>query len=405
MSALPAVVFSLVPVFDFQPSLLDPLSVVLLLGACVGHTFFLVVSLNVLYGWPLPHKVLKLTRKIDVLLVLAGPVFFWFAMGFSGPGLSWELGQGYLLIPYVVFCWVLGFGVAPAAMILYHLRRPPAELLSNDTDTLDVAKELGYKPVGKGNYRKLATLPFNQCFQVDFVERALRLPRLPLALDGLTILHVSDLHLSGTPDKAFYYKVFERCLKDALPDIVAVTGDIVETDWHYRWIVPILGRLRWTAAGLAILGNHDAWRDTSLIRKRLRRAGYRVLGNTWEKIEVRGEPVVVIGHEGPWFTPEPDLSDCPADHFRLCLSHTPDNIAWAKRHRIDLMLSGHVHGGQIRFPLIGSVFVPSRYSRRYDSGTFFEPPTLLHVSRGLAGQHPLRFNCRPEVTRLILRRG
>lgn len=79
-------------------------------------------------------------------------------------------------------------------------------------------------------------------------------------------------------------------------------------------------------------------------------------------------------------------------------------MPWARQHGIDLMLAGHNHGGQIRFPLVGSVFVPSRYSRRYDRGTFAEPPTVLHVSRGLAGQHPLRYNCRPEVTKLILTR-
>jgi predicted MPP superfamily phosphohydrolase len=69
------------------------------------------------------------------------------------------------------------------------------------------------------------------------------------------------------------------------------------------------------------------------------------------------------------------------------------------------MLAGHVHGGQIRFPLLGSVFVPSRYGRRYDCGTFEEPPTVLHVSRGLGGQQPLRYNCRPEVTLLVLKAG
>ena len=130
----------------------------------------------------------------------------------------------------------------------------------------------------------------------------------------------------------------------------------------------------------------------------------RVLGNTWEQIEVRGAPMIVIGHEGPWFSPEPDLSTCPDGIFRLCLSHTPDNILWARRHRVDLMLSGHNHGGQIRLPLLGSVFVPSRYGRRYDCGTFDEPPTVLHVSRGLGEEHPLRYNCRPEVTRIVLRR-
>src|SRR5437764_508652 len=78
--------------------------------------------------------------------------------------------------------------------------RPPA-LVSNHTETVDVARELGFKPVGQGKHRRLAALPFNQVFQVDFVERTLCLPRLPEAWDGLTILHLTDLHLSGTPDK------------------------------------------------------------------------------------------------------------------------------------------------------------------------------------------------------------
>jgi len=167
--------------------------------------------------------------------------------------------------------------------------------------------------------------------------------------------------------------------------------------------VPLLGRLKSRHGAFAILGNHDLWFEPPRLRRRLGRAGMRVLGNGWVQMEVRGEPLVAIGHEGPWFGPPPDLSACPAGPFRLCLSHTPDNVPWARRHGIDLMLAGHVHGGQIRFPLIGSVLVPSRYSRRYDCGTFDEPPTVLHVSRGLSGDHPLRYNCRPEMTKLILR--
>ena len=71
---------------------------------------------------------------------------------------------------------------------------------------------------------------------------------------------------------------------------------------------------------------------------------------------------------------------------------------------MDLVLAGHVHGGQIRLPLVGSIFVPSKYSRRYDSGTFHEGPTVMHVNRGLAGEVPLRYNCRPEVTPVVLRK-
>jgi predicted MPP superfamily phosphohydrolase len=190
-----------------------------------------------------------------------------------------------------------------------------------------------------------------------------------------------------------------------------VTGDIVDSAEHHSWIIPLLGRLEWKIAAFAILGNHDSWRDEKVIRRRLTRLGMTVLANTWQQLDVRSRPMIVIGHEGPWFMPIPDLGACPPSLsaspgrgvFRLCLSHTPDNIAWAKQQHIDLVLAGHVHGGQIRVPLLGSLFVPSRYSRYYDCGSFHEPPTLMHVSRGLAGQHPLRFNCRPEVTCIVLR--
>src|SRR5207244_4847130 len=131
-----------------------------------------------------------------------------------------------------------------------------------------------------------------------------------------------------------------------------------------------------------------------------------VLGNTWQQIEVRGEPLVVIGHEGPWAdTAAPDLTGCPEGPFRLCLSHTPDNVTWVRKAGVDLMLSGHVHGGQVRVPPFGSILVPSRFGRRYDCGTFELGPMILQVSRGLSGEHQLRYNCRPEVTLLTLRAG
>jgi predicted MPP superfamily phosphohydrolase len=388
--------------FTLSPCHLVTLS--LFLGACLGHAVLMICALNCLYGTALPHKLLSVTRKLDGLVVLAGPVVFWFAFGLHLEGGADAAAHHPLIYAYFLVCWVLGLGVFPLLTVWRLRRRTPAALLKNDTQTVDVAKELGYKPAGTGKYRRLACLPGNQVFQVDFTERTLRLPRLPAAWDGLKVLHLSDLHLCGTPDRAFYAHVMDRC-RAWDPDLVALTGDVVDSATHHRWIIPVLGRLRWRVAALAILGNHDSWRDVAVIRRRLRRVGMCVLGNGWEKIEVRGEPLVVIGHEGPWIGPPPDLRQCPPDVFRLCLSHTPDNIKWARRHGIDLVLAGHVHGGQIRFPLVGSVFVPSRYSRKYDCGTFDEPPTLMHVSRGLAGQHPLRFNCRPEVTLLVLRAG
>jgi hypothetical protein len=189
------------------------------------------------------------------------------------------------------------------------------------------------------------------------------------------------------------------------PDLIALTGDIVDGPTEHRWVIPLLGRLRCNLKAFAILGNHDYRFDVERTRRRLRRIGMTVLVNDWQTLDVRGEPLLVIGHEGPWLSPPPNLSGCPRGPFRLCLSHTPDNINWARDNHIDLMLSGHVHGGQIQIPGIGSVFVPSVYGRRFDSGTFQEGQTLLHVSRGVAGEHPVRYNCRPEATLLTLTSG
>jgi predicted MPP superfamily phosphohydrolase len=381
------------------------LAAALFLGFCLGHLTLMVRLHNWFYGTLVSHQLNHLLRYLVGLTTLAVPAAVWYVHG-------WDLTDllpprsgtppSLLLAGYVVACLVTAFAVLPAVTVRRLLRRPPAALASNHTHTVDVAAELGYRPLGRGKFRHLACLPFNEAFRVDFCERTLHLPRLPAEWDGLTVLHLSDLHLCGAPDRAFFRYVMGRC-NEWQPDLVALTGDVVDSKRHHRWVVPVLGRLRWRVAAFAILGNHDSWRDVPLIRRRLRRVGMRVLGNNWERIEVRGQPLVVIGHEGPWFPPGPNLKGCPADGFRLCLSHTPDHLPWARRHGIDLMLAGHVHGGQIRLPVIGSVFVPSRYGRRYDCGTFHEAPTLLHVSRGLGGEEPLRFNCRPEVTKLILR--
>jgi len=379
----------------------------LVLGASVGHGYLFIVALNVFYARPLPRELMRYTRKIDLMIVALGPLLFCIAVDvLDTQQLVWSLDhwRAYLSA-YTVICWIVGCTIAPIFEIFYLLRRPAPQLVKETAVTVDVAKELGYAPTGHGKEARLCNLPLNQCFQVEFTEKTFVLPQIPAAWDGLTILHLTDLHFCGTPDRAFFQYVFEQCMKQGTPDLIALTGDVVDSEKHHRWIVPLLGRMRCTVGAFAILGNHDAWRDPSRIRRRLRRAGMTVLGNSWQQIDVRGEPMIIAGHEGPWFTPIPELSKCPDKIFRLLLSHTPDHIKWARTQGIDLMLAGHVHGGQIRLPVLGSVFVPSRYSRQYDCGAFYEAPTVMHVGRGLAGQHPLRFFCKPEVTRIILRKS
>jgi predicted MPP superfamily phosphohydrolase len=379
----------------------------LFLAACLGHLTLMVASHNWWYGQPFSKKVGDRLHLLHGVLFVAGPVALWLWLGrdfltlldFSaeGPG---RLAAG----AYLVACWVAAGVGLPVDTLTRVLRPQPRALLAVRSEIVDFARVLGHPPSGQGKRAWLTALPLNQAFQVEFSERIICLPRAPAAWDGLTILHLTDLHLCGTPDREFFRALVDRAL-DPVPDLVCITGDIADSYRYQRWIVPVLGRLRWNVAAFAILGNHDYWYDPPYIRRRLKRLGIRYLGNGWEQIQVRGEPLVVVGHEGPWNNPAPEMSNCPAGSFRLCLSHTPDNIRWARRNGIDLMLAGHVHGGQVRLPLFGAVLVPSTYGRRYDCGTFDEPPTLLHVGRGISGEHPLRFLCRPEVTRLVFRCG
>jgi predicted MPP superfamily phosphohydrolase len=304
---------------------------------------------------------------------------------------------------YLALCLGMTMLAIPIVTIARLTRRAAPQLFLRRAEVVDFARKLGRKPAGDFKFRWMATLPGNQVFQVEFVELTLKLPGLPAAWDGLTILQLTDLHLSGTPERVWYEAVLDRCTAAGTPDILVVTGDLVDTGIHHRWLLRLLRRVKWNEAGLAILGNHDYWRKPRRIRRRLERAGLTVLGNGWHELRVRGEPLIAVGHEGPWFQPGPDLKACPEGGFRLCLSHTPDNIGWARANRMQLMLCGHNHGGQIRLPLFGSLFVPSLYSRRYDCGLFWEAPTLMYVSRGLSGREPLRYNCRPEVTKFVLR--
>ncbi len=385
----------------------DPFWCVLLFAlACVGHGAVMVASHNRWYGMALPRKAGDVIHALHGLAVLLGPPFLWYLAGWDLAALfvwnSDTVWWQFVLAGYVALCWFAAVVFLPTVTIWRLVRPRPRALVESKSAIFDVVKHLGERPLGDSKERRLARFPFNEIFQVEFNEHTVCLPRVPPAWDGLTILQLTDLHLCGSPDKAFFRAVLDRC-NETEPDIVAFTGDLADTVQHSKWIVPLLGRLRWKVAAFAILGNHDFWHDAPYTRRRLSRVRMHVLANTWKQLDVRGHPLVAIGNEFPWNKPQVDLTTCPPEPFRLCLSHTPDNIAWARRAKIDLMLSGHVHGGQIRFPVFGSMLVPSKYGRRYDCGAFDEGPTFLYVGRGLSGEHPIRYLCKPEVTRIVLR--
>src|SRR5262245_50574491 len=211
--------------------------------------------------------------------------------------------------------------------------------------------------------------------------------------------------MTGRLSREFYDLVVDET--NAMnADLVVITGDILEKEQCLPWVLPTLGRLRARLGKYFVLGNHEQrLSDVALLRRALVEAGLIDVGGCCERVEVDGLDIAVAGTELPWFgkAPPTPQSAGRSPQLRVLLSHTPDQLPWARSHGFDLMLAGHNHGGQIRLPYLGALITPSRFGCRYAGGLFFEPPALLHVSRGLAGVHPIRLNCPPELALLMLK--
>jgi predicted MPP superfamily phosphohydrolase len=376
----------------------------------VGHACIWTAILNNLYGRPFPKGLLRLWRYATAIVLLAFPVLpaqiatLVPETSYSSPINDRFHGVwGQTILVYLAICLLFGAVIFPLITVARLLRKVPVSLLAQQTRTLDLWPELGKQLIGDSKHAPMTRLPGNGVFRLEITDLTLVLPNLPLEWEGLTLLVLSDLHFHGTPSRIYFERIIEELGTGPAPDLICLLGDYVDTDKHHEWIQPLLGRLKAREAKLAILGNHDLLHKPERVRQELAATGYTVLGNGWLEITIRGVRCLAIGHEAPWFTPGPDVSAAPSGLFRLCLSHTPDNFYWGLANSVGLMLCGHVHGGGIRIPLIGPIFVPSVYGRRFDSGVFEVKETTMVVSRGVSGREPLRFRCNPQVIRISLR--
>jgi predicted MPP superfamily phosphohydrolase len=386
---------------------IDWLNVLLFCALSVGHAALIVAVTNRVHAWPLPKRFLHRFRQgHDLVIVLLPIVFAWLA-GLGGERLffggSWH-DLPFPLLVYLVVCGAVAASL-PGVAVYRRLVATTRLQLSQRSQVFDIARELGFRPIGHGPYEILTRVPGNELLKLEITERECRLPRLPLEWDGLSILHLSDLHFIGTVDRPYFERLV-RLAGEIPADLVVFTGDLLDREDLVAWLPATLGRLSAPLGCYFVLGNHDAdLSNTDAIRACLEELGWHGVAGRALSTEYRGRPFVICGSEVPWMGRQPDLGQVPREAFCLLLSHTPDNIRWAQWNQIDLMLSGHNHGGQVRLPGFGPVYSPSIYGCHYASGVFWEPPTLLHVSRGISGKHPLRWNCLPEMTRLVLRAG
>jgi uncharacterized protein len=380
------------------------LNLLIFAALIAGHTEVQVMLLNRVHSQRVQRNLLRHLEHLHELLILIFPLLLvWFA-GFLGPALlaggNWR---------NVTTDWWVCFGICGVGFVAqmicafrWQARRKPGSLTHEQSQVIDVAQRLGEKPAGTGFMGMLARLPGNNVFRVEFAEKQFHLPSLPAAWDGLTILQLTDWHLFGTPNQRFYEEV-AREVKRLSPDLICFTGDLMDDMNCLDWLPGLFGPLKAPLGKFYILGNHDWLLDPREIRRMMQDLGWKDVASHATTIHHHGLPLVIGGTERPWMGQHPDLAAGPEAAFRLLLSHTPDHFHWAQQHRVDLMLSGHNHGGQVVLPFIGPMYTPSLYGVRYSAGCWHEKGTLLYVSRGLAGGHPVRYNCLPEVTMLTLR--
>jgi len=249
------------------------------------------------------------------------------------------------------------------------------------------------------------------------IRQEIPLRRLPRGFDGLTIVQLSDFHydpyFSAIPIAAAV-----RMANELKPDLVVLTGDFVSAPisqrvalarraaWHAEPCAEILGGLNAPYGVWAVLGNHDVFSDASQIEAALRRSGIRVLRNGAVPIERDGQRLWLAG-VGDVLVGDDDLDQAlhgvsSADAVVL-LAHEPDFADTTARYPVDLQLSGHSHGGQIRFPFVGAVYLP-RMGRKYPRGLRQIDQLTLYTNTGLGTLFiPVRWNCPPELTLITLR--
>jgi predicted MPP superfamily phosphohydrolase len=380
----------------------------LALGA-VGHMVLWVALVNRVHGLGIKRRWVNLMTLACVLMFAAMPI----VVAATLIGVQWSRPTAALMMlyytgwTYVLACAAVCIVAAAQRLIWrFHTERRGA-LVSNHSTRIDVAKHVAEPLTSPGLATWLSRIPGNEVLSLCEQSKDIILPRLSPRHAGLRIVHLADLHMSGRLTRAFFRHIVEvtnRCEAD----IVAITGDLIECDDCLDWITDTLGVLKAASGVYYVLGNHDRRVSETRLHAALSSAGLIHLGGRALTIAIRGTNVILAGNELPWYRPAADFSRCPQHDayglpLRIALAHSPDQFDWACENDVDLMLAGHVHGGQVCLPILGPITAPSVYGVRYAAGTFCKGKTAMHVSRGTSSLTPIRWRCPPEIAVLTLR--
>ena len=235
--------------------------------------------------------------------------------------------------------------------------------------------------------------------------------KLPQSFDGYRIAHVSDLH---NAEMGKDNETLLTMLREADPDMIAITGDLIDSrNTNVEIALQFAQEAMKIAPCYYVSGNHEARvNEYEELKTGLISAGVIILEDTQTEISIEGQTITLIGVNDPSFQTDYLFGDSETvmnskltelhtdgETFTILLSHRPELFDAYAEHDVDLVLSGHAHGGQFRLPFIGGVVAPNQgLFPEYDAGIYTEGNTNMFVSRGIGNSIlPFRINNRPEV--------
>lgn len=250
-----------------------------------------------------------------------------------------------------------------------------------------------------------AALAEANSYQIDTVKIFLK--KLPKALDGFRLVQLSDIHHSPFTSGEFIESIVE--ISNRLkPNMFVLTGDYVSHEREYiAPVAEILGKLKSEYGTYACLGNHDHWTDADLVAKEFRQNGINMLINEGFRFTARNESFWLCGVDdyGEKLSDiRKSLQGSKSDEMKLLLAHNPAIMRRAAYREIDLVLSGHTHGGQVKLrEPREKILFPNR-RRKFSSGLHSRWDTQIYITRGIGTVVvPMRYQCPPEISIIELR--
>jgi uncharacterized protein len=244
---------------------------------------------------------------------------------------------------------------------------------------------------------------------LEVTQNEIALPKLDRAFNGYRIVQITDLHAGDGIDRGHLEKVVET-VNDQNPDLIVITGDHVSRKpRQHIELLDTLAKLHPRDRTISVLGNHDVFNDPAPIRTAIQQAGITLLENSVYTVKrdsvnaaLPGRATLHIAGVGDVFAEQARLdrvmAQLPFTGAAIMLAHEPDFAdETAATGRFGLQLSGHSHGGQIRFPFYGG-YLPN-YARKYPIGRYQVGSLTQYTNRGI-GMIKIyaRFNCRPEIS-------